>query len=55
MLNIKPLKSLSATWGGGGGGEGGAKIVDDNKVWPKTLFNISHKDPLKLHFIMHYL
>ena len=46
MLNTKLLKSLNVIWGGG------AKIANENKVWPKTLFNIPHKDPLKLHFIM---
>ena len=59
MLNIELLKSLNVFvffclffFGGEGGG---AKIANENKVWPKTLFNIPHKDPLKLHFIMHYL
>ena len=49
MLLIKPLKSLNVIGGGGGG----LKLL--MKIWPKKLFNIPHEDPLKLHFIMHYL
>ena len=56
MLNIKLPKSLNVIWGGGEGGGrggrgGGLKLLMKIKYGPKTLFNIPHKDPLKLHFI----